>query len=80
MAYTEYYFDALENFEDFGDLVLALAHWIIHTHEILDRNRNTGYAFEGILSAYRIAQARNNTDALSELSYVVHEGLYKLGR
>ena len=80
MAYTEYYFDALENFEDFGDLVLALAHWIIHTHGILDRNRNTGYAFEGILSAYRIAQARNNTDALSELSYVVHEGLYKLGR
>lgn len=80
MAFTEYYFAEWENYEYFGDLVLVLAHWIVHTHDILDRQLNTGYAFEGIISAFRIAQERGHNDALTDLEYTIDEGLYKLGR
>ena len=61
-----------------GDFVLLLSHWIIHTHEILLRTKNTGYAFEGIISAYEIAKARNDQELLARLQAVIDEGLYKL--
>lgn len=80
MVFTEYYFAEWEDYEFFGDLVLVLAHWVVHTHGILDRNRNTGYAFEGIISAFRIAQDRDHEDALVDLEYAIDEGLYSLGR
>jgi len=79
MVFTEYYYANWKDHEYFGDLVLVLAHWIIHTHEILERNANTGYAFEGIISAYRIAETRNHEEAKADLSYTIDEGLYKLG-
>jgi len=79
MAFTEYYFAKWEDYEYFGDLVLLLAHWIVHTHAILLKNLNTGYAFEGIISAYKIAQARGHEAALSDLGFTIDEGLYTLG-
>lgn len=78
MVFTEYYFAEWEDYEFFGDLVLVLAHWIVHTHAILHRNRNTGYAFEGIISAYRIAQSRNHFEALMDLMYTIDTGLSEL--
>ena len=80
MVFAEYYFAEWDNFEFVGDLCLMLAHWIIHTHTILDRQLNTGYAFEGILSALAIARDRDSRDVLSDLEYTVDEGLYKLTR
>merc|ERR1711865_761500 len=64
----------------YGDYVLVAAHWIIHTHRILFRKRNTGYAFEGIISAYKVAKMRYHKDALNDLSYTIDHGLYNLGR
>jgi len=80
MFFTEYYYAQWENYEFFGDYVVMMAHWIIHTHGILNRNRNTGYAFEGIISAYQIANTRGYKDALLDMKYTIDEGLYKLGR
>ena len=61
MAFTEYYFAQWNDYEYFGDLVLSLAHWIVHVHGILEREKNTGYAFEGIISAFHIAEKRHNS-------------------
>ncbi|HYP87785.1 MAG TPA: hypothetical protein VEQ59_06520, partial [Polyangiaceae bacterium] len=44
----------------YGDTVLELADWIIDTHHILSRTRNTGYAFEGITHAYALAKQRGD--------------------
>ncbi len=44
----------------YGDTLLELADWIIDTHHILTRTRNTGYAFEGIVHAYALAKQRND--------------------
>ena len=80
MVFAEYYFAKWEDYEYFGDLCLVLAHWIVHTHDILDRQLNTGYAFEGIFSAFSIARDRESEQALADLGYVIDEGLYKLTR
>jgi hypothetical protein len=42
MFFTEYYPAKWENYEYYGDYVIVLAHWIIHTQGILNRKRNTG--------------------------------------
>ena len=78
MIFAEYYFAEWKNYDLFGDLCIILAHWIVHTHTILERQLNTGYAFEGILSAQAIARDRNFREALGDLEYVIDEGLYKL--
>jgi hypothetical protein len=44
----------------YGDTLLELADWIIDTHHILTRTRNTGYAFEGIVHAYALAKQRGD--------------------
>jgi UDP-N-acetylmuramoyl-tripeptide--D-alanyl-D-alanine ligase len=44
----------------YGDTLLELADWIIDTHHILTRTRNTGYAFEGITHAYVLAKQRGD--------------------
>lgn len=44
----------------YGDTLLELADWIIDTHHILTRTRNTGYAFEGITHAYALAKQRGD--------------------
>ncbi|HXK16787.1 MAG TPA: hypothetical protein VNG33_03200 [Polyangiaceae bacterium] len=44
----------------YGDALLELADWIIDTHRILTRNRNTGYAYEGIIHAYALAKQRGD--------------------
>lgn len=79
MFLAEYYHAGWRNTELFGDFVMILAHWIIHTHNILQRSRNTGYAFEGITSAYEIAKARNQKEAMQDLETTTDQGLYKLG-
>lgn len=43
MFCEEYYTEAeWKDYEYYGDYVLVAAHWIIHTHRILFRKRNTG--------------------------------------
>lgn len=78
MAFWEYQDAGWKNSEVFGNYVLSLAWWMIHTHQTLDRTRNTAYAYEGIIHAYRIAKKRGDKKAMHELSYVIDAGLYKL--
>ncbi len=78
MAFWEYQDAGWENSEFFADYVLALAWWMIHTHNTLALPGNTAYAYEGIIHAYLVAKERNDEDALNDLSYTIDQGLYKL--
>ena len=78
MVAQEYFTARWKRFEVMGDYCLAMAHWIIVTHRILLRKANTGYAYEGILSAYQVAQALGRTEIVESLAMVIEKGLYKL--
>src|SRR5687767_9846256 len=47
-------------FARYGDEVLSLADWMLDVHHVLERPRNTGYAFEGILHALDLARRRGD--------------------
>lgn len=78
MTYWEYFDAGYKNAETFGDYVLGMGWWMLHTHKTLTRSRNTAYAYEGILSAYKVAVTRKNEAAISDLFYTIDKGLYKL--
>jgi len=78
MAFWEYQDAGWKNAETFGDYVLSLAWWMLHTHHTLRRTRNTAYAYEGIIQAYRLAKTRNYQAALHDLACTIDRGLYKL--
>jgi len=61
-----------------ADTAMIMAWWMIHAHRTLDRTRNTGYAHEGLVHAYRIAAARRHEAAMAELQFVIDRGLRKL--
>jgi hypothetical protein len=62
----------------YGDTLLQLADWVIDTHRILTRNRNTGYAYEGIISAYAFAKQRNDSVRTAKYGCVIDLGLEHL--
>lgn len=78
MAFWEYQDAGWRDADLFGDYVLSLAWWMIHTHKTLERQRNTAYAYEGIIHAYRLAQSRGHQAALNDLEYTIDTALYKL--
>lgn len=61
----------------YGDTLLELGDWIIDTHHILTRTRNTGYAFEGITHAYALAKQRGDSRQ-GKLACAVDIGLERL--
>jgi UDP-N-acetylmuramoyl-tripeptide--D-alanyl-D-alanine ligase len=63
--------------EPYAERLMALAVWMIDDHLVLSRTRNTGYAFEGILPAWQVAQARQDPRA-DKFACVIRQGLRKL--
>ena len=59
----------------YGDTVLQLADWMIDEHKILTRNRNTGYAYEGIIHAYALAKQRHDSERVAKYGCVIDLGL-----
>jgi UDP-N-acetylmuramoyl-tripeptide--D-alanyl-D-alanine ligase len=78
MSFWEYRDAGWKNGTVFGDCLLALSWWMIHVHQTLERTRNTGYAYEGIIHAYRLAKMRRLKPAMNDLAYTIDTGLYKL--
>jgi UDP-N-acetylmuramoyl-tripeptide--D-alanyl-D-alanine ligase len=78
MAFWEYQDAGWENAGAFSDYVVGLAWWMIHTHGMLARARNTAYAYEGIIQAYRVAEAQRDAAALGELAATIDSGLSRL--
>lgn len=78
MAFTEYYQAKWKDYQLYGDIVLVLAHWMIHTHNVFNRSLNTSYALEGLISAYRIAKDRKDVKAQEDLLFNIDRILHKL--
>ena len=67
-----------ENGELYGDTVIELADWMIDVHKTLTRTRNTAYAYEGLLSAYVVAERRGDEKHLNKYACVINSGLRKM--
>lgn len=67
-----------EDTEVFGTQVIDLADWMIDVHRTLVRNRNTAYAYEGIISAYAVAKRRGDQHHVDKYECVMNRGLRKL--
>jgi UDP-N-acetylmuramoyl-tripeptide--D-alanyl-D-alanine ligase len=61
-----------------GDRLLALADWMIDVHRTLERNRNTAYAYEGIVVAHALASARGDSARVRKLACTIERGLGRL--
>ena len=86
-THVEYYNARWRDYNLAGNYVISLANWIIHTHDILARPKNTAYAYEGIISAYAVAKDRledsdgedsRTEEALHDLSGTIDQGLFSL--
>ena len=78
MAFAEHRDAGWDGSEMLGDLTLTLGWWMIHVHRTLERRRNTAYAYEGLIQAYRVAAERDDRAAIDELGDVIDAGLTKL--
>lgn len=64
--------------ERFGDWILELTDWEIDVHKTLTRERNTAYAYEGLIPAYDWAHRRNDTARMAKYGCVIDLGLERL--
>jgi D-alanine-D-alanine ligase-like ATP-grasp enzyme len=64
--------------EIWGRRLIDQALWMIDVHRTLERTRNTGYAYEGIVPAWEWANRTNDENNAGKLACVAHLGLRKL--
>jgi len=78
MSFYEMLQTEWKGLDQYPEIIIDLADWMIDVHRTLDRTRNTAYAHEGIIHAYGTAQQVG--DGFHELKFkqVIDEGLYKL--
>jgi hypothetical protein len=77
MAYYELATSGWPDTERYGNFLLDLADWQIDVHKTLTRQRNTGYAYEGLIPAYDWARRRKDPRA-DKLACVIDLGLGRL--
>jgi hypothetical protein len=78
MAFAEYQDAGWPHADLYADAALALSWWVINVHGVGTRSFNTGYAYEGLVQAWRIAQKRGDEAAASRLLHTIDAGLYQL--
>lgn len=78
MSYFELATTNWNNTNLYSDIVIDMADWMIDVHKTLERTRNTGYAYEGIIHAYELAIINDDTSHSKKFASVIDEGLYKL--
>ncbi len=78
MAYFELATSDWPQTEKYGGWLIELADWMIDVHRTLERTRNTAYAYEGIVPAYRMAQIRGDVEHMEKLGCTLEQGLAKL--
>lgn len=78
MAFAEHREAGWQGSEALGDTILTLGWWMVHVHETLKRQRNTAYAYEGLIQAYRVAVERGDHSAARALRDVIDVGLTRL--
>ncbi|MCU0683660.1 MAG: hypothetical protein MUF34_15700, partial [Polyangiaceae bacterium] len=78
MAFHELATGPWPEFARYGDAVIDLADWMLDVHHVLEKTRNTGYAFEGILHAFDLATRRGDGARAERYRCVAQQGLERL--
>jgi hypothetical protein len=78
MSYSELSDSGWPGTDVYAERTIQLAHWMIDVHRTLERRRNTGYAYEGIVSAYHLAESTGDNEAQEKFRRVCQQGLGKL--
>lgn len=63
---------------DYGDYLLHLAQWMIETHRVLKRPKNTAYAYEGLLHALHWSELTGRAESARLIRRTVEEGMNRL--
>jgi UDP-N-acetylmuramoyl-tripeptide--D-alanyl-D-alanine ligase len=77
MAWWELAHSTEADAEPWGEWLMELAVWMIDEHRTLKRQRNTSYAYEGIVPAYAWAKAKGDPRA-AKFRCVIDQGLRKI--
>lgn len=78
MAFYEIATSDFPHAEEYTAAVLDLADWVIDVHHILTRNRNTGYAYEGIIHAFALAKRQGDAARSAKYGCVIDIGMQRL--
>ncbi len=78
MAYFELATSGWPETEKYGGWLIELADWMIDVHRTLERTRNTAYAYEGIVPAYRMAEIQGDARHMKKFGCTLEQGLAKL--
>ncbi len=78
MAYYELYTSKWPGTGKYARRAIQLGHWMIDTHRVLRRRRNTAYAFEGLTHAAELARLTGDRRARAKFTAAVDTGLAKL--
>ncbi len=78
MSYAELFDSRWDGTEVYAGRTIELARWMIDVHKTLERRRNTGYAYEGIISAYHLAAVTGDNASQKKFRAVCEQGLGKL--
>jgi UDP-N-acetylmuramoyl-tripeptide--D-alanyl-D-alanine ligase len=78
MAFFEIATTGWPGTEKLAPRVIELADWMIDTHHTLRRQRNTAYAYEGIIHAYELARRAGDEEHIFKLGHVIDAGLGKI--
>jgi hypothetical protein len=77
MSFLELYLSDYSK-DKYATETIELANWMIDVHLVLERTRNTAYAFEGIISAYELARLTKDQESLDKFAPVIDQGLATL--
>ncbi len=78
MAFFEMHDAGWDTGNTWARRTIELAHWMIDTHRTLERERNTGYAYEGIIVARELARRMGDDEAVAKFDRVIDQGMAKL--
>ncbi len=78
MAFLELYDSQWESTQPYARRTIGLSHWMIDVHGVLQRRRNTAYAYEGLVCAFQLAQQINDLAAADKFRRTIERGLGKL--
>jgi UDP-N-acetylmuramoyl-tripeptide--D-alanyl-D-alanine ligase len=78
MAFYELATSSMGKEAPYGDWLVSLADWMLDVHKVLEKQKNTGYAFEGIISAYAWAKSTGDAAHAAKFECATHRGLASL--
>ena len=78
MAFYEIYTANWTGSAPYARRVIDLGHWVIDIHKVQGSSANTGYAYEGLVTAWETARLTSNRGAMEKFGRVIDAELYRL--